>query len=163
VDGEQGIIVTPSDFTPDAKTESQAEGKMPITLINGNQLIELLFQYKVGVKQEERIIHSIDTEYWTEVLGISLDEPTTTETKKTKRLRVKYPLAIEAHHRGKTYTGELLDEKGRVRYDGQEYVTPSTAAKVVAVEWKQVNGWMFWKYEDPESGKWEYISKLRIE
>ena len=163
VDGEQGIIVTPSDFTLDAKTESQAEGKMPITLINGNQLIELLFQYKVGVKQEERIIHSIDTEYWTEVLGISLDEATTTETKKTKKPKVKYPLAIEARHRGRTYTGELLDEKGKVRFDGKEYDKPSIAAKVIAVEWKQVNGWMFWKYEDPESGKWEYISKLRGE
>lgn len=163
VDGEQGIIVTPSDFTPDAKTEAQSEGKMPITLINGNQLIELLFQYQVGVKQEERIIHSIDTEYWTEVLGISLDETPTVEAKKVKKPKVKYPLAIEAHHRGKIYAGALLDEKGMVRYGEQEYSTPSGAAKSIATDWKEVNGWKFWKYEDPESGKWEYISKLRGE
>jgi len=161
VDGEQGIIVTPSDFTPDAKTESQSEGKMPITLINGNQLIELLFQYQVGVKQEKRIIHSIDTEYWAEILGISLVEYATTEAKKVKKPKVKYPLALEAQHRGKIYTGVLLNEKGKVRVGEQEYSTPSGAAKSIATEWKEVNGWKFWKYEDPESGKWEYISRLR--
>jgi restriction endonuclease Mrr len=161
VDGEQGIIVTPSDFTPDAKAEAQSEGKMPITLINGNQLIDLLFQYKVGVKQEERIIHSIDTEYWAEVLGISLDEPVTTETKKTSKSKVKFPLAIEARHRGQTYSGELLDMDGNVRWNGQKYVTPSTAAKAIVIDWKEVNGWKFWKYENPESEVWEYISNLR--
>jgi hypothetical protein len=161
VDGEQGIIVTPSDFTPDAKTEAQSEGKMPITLINGNQLIDLLFQYKVGVKQEERIIHSIDTEYWTEVLGVTLDESETTETKKTRKPKVKFPLPIEAHHRGKTYSGELLDLQGTVRLNGQEYAKPSIAAKTIATDWQQVNGWKFWKYENPETEEWEYISNLR--
>ena len=161
VDGEQGIIVTPSDFTPDAKTEAQSEGKMPITLINGNQLINLLFQYKVGVKQEERIIHSIDTEYWTEILGVALAEPVTNETKKTGKSTVEFPLAIEAQHRGKTFTGELLDLKGRVRWNGQEYITPSTAAKAIATDWKEVNGWKFWRYENPVNNEWEYISNLR--
>lgn len=161
VDGEQGIIVTPSDFTPDARAESQAEGKMPITLINGNQLIDLLIQYQVGVKKEERIIHSIDTEYWTEVLGMSLNETPAIEVKKVKVPKVKFPLAIEARHRGKTYTGILLDAKGKVAFDGKEYSTPSGAAKSIATDWKEVNGWMFWKYENPESRKWEYISRLR--
>lgn len=59
--------------------------------------------------------------------------------------------------------GELLDLKGNVRWNGQAYVTLSTAAKVIATDWKQVNGWMFWKYEDPESREWEYIGKLRGE
>jgi hypothetical protein len=161
VDGEQGIIVTPSDFTADAKAEAQSEGKMPITLINGNQLIDLLFQYKVGVKQEERIIHSIDAEYWTEVLGISLEEPVITETKKASKSNVKFPLAIEARHKGQTYTGKLLDLRGNVSWNEQEYITPSTAAKAIATDWKEVNGWKFWKYENPESEEWEYISNLR--
>ena len=163
VDGEQGIIVTPSDFTPDAKTEAQSEGKIPITLINGNQLINLLFQYKVGVKQEERIIYSIDTEYWTEILGVALDEPVKNEAKKASKSTVKFPLAIEAQHRGKTFAGELLDLKGRVRWNGQEYITPSTAAKAIATDWKEVNGWKFWRYENPVNNGWEYISNLRDE
>lgn len=161
VDGEQGIIVTPSDFTSEAKAEAEAEGKMPITLINGNQLIELLFQYKVGVKQEERIIHSIDTEYWTEVLGISLEEPATIETRKVRQPKVKFPLAIEARHRGQNYSAELLDIKGSVRWNGKEYATPSTAAKAIATDWKEVNGWKFWKYENLENEESECISNLR--
>ena len=162
MDGEQGIIVTPSGFTPDAKTEAEADGKMPITLIDGKQLIELLFQFQVGVKQEERIIHSIDPEYWADVLGAPLEAsfPVVTRAKKPK---VKLPLAVEARHRGKTYIGELLDITGTMRFDGKEYSKPSIAAKIIATEWKQVNGWKFWKYEDPESGEWEYISELRGE
>ena len=163
VDGEQGIIFTPSDFTPEAKAEAQSEGKMPITLINGNQLIDLLFQYKVGVKQEERIIHSIDVEYWTEVLGVSFEEPEPAKPEKTRKVRVGFPLVIQAQHRGQTYTGELLDLHGKVSWNGQEYTTPSTAAKAIATDWKEVNGWKFWKYENSESGEWEYISNLREE
>jgi virulence-associated protein VapD len=162
VDGEQGIIVTPSDFTPDAKTEAQSEGKMPITLINGNQLIGLLFQYKVGVKQEERIIHSIDTEYWTEVLGVSFED-SIHEPEKNKRTKNKFPLIIQAQHRGQTYMGELLDMQGKIHWNGQEYGTPSTAAKAIATDWKEVNGWKFWKYQNLESEEWEYISNLRAE
>jgi hypothetical protein len=160
VDGEQGIIVTPSDFTPEAKAEAQSEGKMPITLINGNQLIDLLFQYQVGVKQEERIIHSIDTEYWTEVLGVSFEEPAI-EPAKVGKAKVEFPLTIQALHRGKTYKGELLDMDGKVRLNGKEYTTPSGAAKAIATDWKEANGWKFWKYENLESEEWEYISNLR--
>lgn len=160
VDGEQGIIVTPSDFTPDAKTEAQSEGKMPITLINGNQLIDLLFQYKVGVKQEERIIFSIDSEFWMEVLGVTFEEPAK-EPEKDRKTKVIFPLTIQAQHKGKTYIGELLDMQGNVRCTGEKFTTPSSAAKAVATDWKEVNGWKFWKYESLESGEWEYISKLR--
>jgi restriction system protein len=162
VNGEQGIIVTPSDFTGEAKTEAQAVGRLPITLINGNELIDLLVQYQVGVKKEERIIHSIDTEYWTEVLGVSLEEPTTSETRRARPPRVRFPLAIEARHRGQTYLGELLDLHGKVRYNGHEYATPSGAAKAIATTWREVNGWKFWKYQK-DGGEWEYISRLRGE
>ena len=73
-DAEQGLIMTPSDFTPEAKNKSQAEGKTPIALINGGQLVDLLIQYQVGVKQEGYTVPSIDTEYWSEVLGVSLED-----------------------------------------------------------------------------------------
>jgi hypothetical protein len=69
-DAEQGLIITPSNYTHEAKTESQASGKTPITLINGVQLVDLLVQYQVGVKQEGYTVPSIDAEYWSEVLGV---------------------------------------------------------------------------------------------
>jgi len=160
-DAEQGLIITPSDFTPDAKLEAQAEGKTPITLINGSELVDLLIQYQVGIKQEQVIVPSIDTEYWTEIVGISLEEPEE-KVKVVKQTRkARFPLSIQAQHSGEVFKGELLDITGIVRYKGQEYPTPSTAAKVIVTDWKEVNGWDFWRYWNHESGKWEKIGKLR--
>lgn len=161
VDGEQGLIITPSDFTPEAKTEAQAEGKMPITLINGNQLISLLFQYQVGVKQEQHTVHSIDTEYWTEVLGVPIEEPVPSNSAKGRQPKIHFPLAVCAQHNGQTFEGQLLDIQGHVRWRGQDFATPSAAAKAIATDWKEVNGWKFWKYENSETGNLEYIGVLR--
>ena len=58
-DAEQGLIITPSDFTLSAKTEAQAEGKTPITLLSGKELVDLLITYQVGVKQEQVTVPSI--------------------------------------------------------------------------------------------------------
>jgi len=42
---------------------------------------------------------------------------------------------------------------GKIDRVGQEYVTSSITAKVIDTDWKQVNDWMFWKHENPKSGK----------
>jgi restriction system protein len=160
-DSEQGLIITPSDYTPEAKTESQAVGKFPITLINGEQLVDLLIQYQVGVKQEHYVVPSIDTEYWTEVLGVSFEEEKP-ETKEKKELaKVTFPLTIQGTHREQTFTGTLLNFEGAMQVNGQDYSSPSSAAKAVVTDWKEVNGWDFWRYLNPESGKWEKIGNLR--
>ena len=160
-DAEQGLIITPSDFTSEAKAEAQSEGKTPITLINGSELVGLLIQYQVGIKQEKVVVPSIDTEYWTEIVGLSPEEQKERprESKQTKKLH--FPLPIQAKHIGELYKGELLDIKGIVRYEGQEYPTPTTAAKVIVTDWKEVNGWDFWRYLNSESGKWEKIGSIR--
>ena len=49
---QRGLIITTSDFTKDAVKESKAINKMPVSLVNGSKLLELLFKYKVGVKEE---------------------------------------------------------------------------------------------------------------
>lgn len=99
----------------------------------------------------------------TRVLGKDVIDELKSRTSKdeSRKPKNKFPLTIKAHHQGKTFSGELINIDGRVHYDGQEYSTPTGAAKSIATAWKQVNGWMFWKYENPKSGKWEYISKLR--
>mgnify|MGYP006417894863 CR=1 FL=1 len=160
-DAEQGLIITPSDFTSSAKTEAQAEGKTPIALLNGKELVDLFITYQVGVKQEQVIVPSIDTEYWTEVVGISLEVDKPKETKKKAKGIIEFPLPIQAKHHDEMFSGELLDLNGAVRYDGQEYPTPTTAAKIIVTDWKEVNGWDFWKYVNPKNGNWEKIGKLR--
>ena len=100
-------------------------------------------------------------EYWNEVLGILTLDITTPNAIRVRSPKAKFPFVIEARHRGQTYLGELLDLNGKVRFNGQENATPSGVAKAIATSWREVNGWKFWKYQDHESGYWEYISQLR--
>ncbi|WP_228236978.1 restriction endonuclease [Allomuricauda sp. M10] len=59
---QRGLIITTSDFTKDAQNEAKAINKMPVALVNGQKLIDLLFQYKVGVKEDIVKVYSIDSE-----------------------------------------------------------------------------------------------------
>lgn len=59
---QRGLIITTSDFTRDAINESKAINKMPVALVNGQKLIELLFKYRVGVKEDTVSVYSIDSE-----------------------------------------------------------------------------------------------------
>src|SRR5664280_724477 len=49
---ERGLIVTLSDFTPDARNEGAASDKTPITLVNGERLLNLLIEYEIGVRSK---------------------------------------------------------------------------------------------------------------
>ena len=66
-----------------------------------------------------------------------------------------------AEHKGEGYKAELLDLDGNVRYSGQVYDSPSGAAKAVAVGWKSVNGWAFWRFYNEKSKKWVKIGVLK--
>lgn len=71
---EQGIVITPSGFTPAAYTEAEESGKTRISLINGEQLVNLLIEHQVGVAKEEYIVPVLDEEYWSEILGDDLEK-----------------------------------------------------------------------------------------
>lgn len=165
-DSEQGLIITPSDFSSGAKEEAQSNGKTPIRLINGIQLVDLLIQYNVGIKKEEYVVPTIDSEYWTEVLGVVLIEPEAQAKgpKKDKQLihqQVAFPIDIQANYKNQNFQAQLISLKGVVRWNEQTFKTPSEAAKAIASDWKAVNGWDFWHFQDPETGKLEKIGKLR--
>jgi HJR/Mrr/RecB family endonuclease len=68
---QRGLIITTSDFTKDAINESKAINKMPVSLVNGEKLIDLLFKYKVGVKEETVSVFSIDSELFDNELADS--------------------------------------------------------------------------------------------
>lgn len=61
---QRGLVITTSDFTKDAIEESKAPNKMPVSLINGEKLIQLLIKYGVGVKREELYVLKMDEEYF---------------------------------------------------------------------------------------------------
>lgn len=162
---EHGIVITPSDFTATAKMEADEAGKTRVSLINGEELVNLLIHHKVGVKQEEFIVPVLDEEYWSEILGDDFQEsqkPEAKEPVKSKsKMIVKFPLPIRAIYKGQDYHAELLESGGRVQYAGQVYETPSAAAKAVAQGWKAVNGWDFWRYLSAETGEWVKIGVLK--
>jgi len=68
---QRGLIITTSNFTRDAINESKATNKMPVALVNGQKLIDLLFKYKVGVKEDIVSVFSIDSELFENELNDS--------------------------------------------------------------------------------------------
>jgi hypothetical protein len=162
---EHGIIITPSNFTASAIKEAEEAGKVHISLINGTALVDLLIQHRVGVKPEEYTIPVIDEEYWSVVLGESVETGGTSTMKglekSSPKSTVKFPIPIQGKYQGTVYQGELLDIEGTVRYQGKLYQTVSTAAKAITVDWKSVNGWEFWRFYDSSVKKWVAVKRLK--
>ena len=50
---EDGVIVTTSDFSPGARKDAESSGLKRIELINGDELIKRLIEYKIGVRKEK--------------------------------------------------------------------------------------------------------------
>ena len=72
----------------------------------------------------------------------------------------RYPLPIQATVHGEVATAEMLDGKGRIRFDGTEHGSPFAAGKA-ATGWQSVDGWQFWQYYDEASHEWRPIDDLR--
>ena len=162
---EHGIVITPSDFTASAQSEAEEPGKTHISLINGEQLVDLLIEHQVGVAREEYVVPILDEDFWNEILGdiLSESEEQQSETGSEGKQTVEqvFPLPIQAEYKGETHKAELLDLDGNIKYGEQNYDSPSGAAKAVAVDWKAVNGWAFWQFYDNERGQWKNIGELR--
>lgn len=48
---EQGLIITTSDFSTGAIEEANQPDKTPVGLMNGQQLVNLLMEYNIGVRR----------------------------------------------------------------------------------------------------------------
>lgn len=61
---QRGLVITTSDFQKSAIEESKAPNKMPVSLVNGERLIELLIKYGIGVKKDQVTIFTLDNQYF---------------------------------------------------------------------------------------------------
>lgn len=156
---EQGMIITTSGFSKGAIKEAQAQGKAIISLVDGEKLIDLLIEHRVGVIAEQHTIYSLDESDFVE--SIDGHENEKAPIVPHKNLSVSFPLYIEAKAHGKTLQAELLDSEGTILFDGNEYKSPSGAGQAAA-KWKSCNGWSFWRFKNPDTGNWEAIEGLRI-
>lgn len=78
---QRGLVITTSDFTKDGVLEASAPNKMPVALINGEKLLQLMVKHEIGVKKELMPVYSLDAEYFENVEG---DAEPTTETNKNR-------------------------------------------------------------------------------
>jgi hypothetical protein len=74
---ERGLIITLSDFTPDARSEAQALDRTPITLLGGDQLLALLIENEIGVAARQVQILELDEASLLATGSESPDEPET--------------------------------------------------------------------------------------
>ena len=61
-DIEKGVFITTGTFTKAARAESVQKGKQQIDLIDGEELIDKLIEYKIGVR--EKTIFEVDDEFF---------------------------------------------------------------------------------------------------
>ena len=64
-DIEKGVFITTGNFTKAARDEASNAGKQQIDLIDGEEFIDKLIEYGLGVK--ERIIYEVDRDFFEKV------------------------------------------------------------------------------------------------
>ena len=62
---DQGIFITTSDFSDEAKRVSSRRGVVPIVLINGDRILNIMLEKGLGVRQEPLAVAKIDDEFFT--------------------------------------------------------------------------------------------------
>ncbi|MBM3853634.1 MAG: restriction endonuclease, partial [Verrucomicrobia bacterium] len=61
---QRGLVITTSEFTRDGVAEANAANKMPVALVNGEKLLDLLFKHEIGVRKAQIPVFSLDAEYF---------------------------------------------------------------------------------------------------
>jgi restriction endonuclease Mrr len=158
---EQGIVITPSDFTKAARAEAHEPGKTHISLINGEELVDLMIKHKVGAYEEKYAVIYLDEERWQELLKPLKPTKKDSDRKTVEKVTMHFPILLQANYKEQVFHAQLLNIEGMMLYNGQEYATPTSAAKATGIPWKEVNGWDFWKYKTSESEPWKKIGDLR--
>lgn len=57
---ERGLIITLSDFTPASKIEAVKSDRAPISLVSGDELVNLLVEYRIGVVARDVTVLELD-------------------------------------------------------------------------------------------------------
>jgi restriction system protein len=54
-----GIFFTTSSFTPEAKASSLKDGAVPVTLIDGETIVDIMLSQAFGIEKEELTIYKL--------------------------------------------------------------------------------------------------------
>lgn len=78
VTDQRGLIITTSGFTGAASEDANAENKLPISLIDGERLLDLLIENQIGVTRKELTILELNLE---DLEGLDDEEEAVTTNK----------------------------------------------------------------------------------
>jgi hypothetical protein len=78
---QRGLVITTSDFTKEGINEAVAPNKMPVALVNGEKLLDLLLEHEIGVKRESMPVYSLASDYFDNA-GTEDDDDTGTSKKR---------------------------------------------------------------------------------
>jgi restriction system protein len=60
---DKGLIITTGTFTRDARIEALRDGAPPLDLVDGDDLVQMLKTYQLGVKVESKVVEIINIEH----------------------------------------------------------------------------------------------------
>jgi len=65
-DAIRGTLITLSQFSSSAKEAALLKGAPPITLIDGERLMDLLIEHEIGLKKKPALLYEVDERYFDE-------------------------------------------------------------------------------------------------
>ena len=93
----RGLILTTSRFSPVAQAAAQASALAPITLIDGEMLLTLLLQHKMGVRQSLDGGWRIDSEFFRKLGKTAKNQPETVLKARAGGRRSFHTEALQDH------------------------------------------------------------------
>jgi restriction system protein len=143
---ETGLFVTTSDFSKPAVEEANDPYKIPISLINGKEFVDILCEYGIGVVSEEVVIYDIDDKNGLIEIAeqIEVDEE---------------GIEIFTNYKGQKHYAVYFSST-KVVYNNEVFKSPSAAGAKIQ-NGLPVNGWKFWKFVDEKDGKTYPLDRLR--
>lgn len=131
---QQGIIITTSDFSSGARKEAIAPNKTHITLINGEQLIDMLIKHQVSVRERILKVSDLDDEWWGELLNVEttafVEPPANKEQPVTEKSESGMPDSNESAPLPKT---SIAHKPGAITLFGVRYSVKNWKAVLITV------------------------------
>ena len=143
---QTGLFITTSDFSRQAVEEANDPYKAPISIMNGNEFVDLLCEFGIGVILEKITIFDIDKD------ELNFDFPEQTEIDEKG-------IEIFTNYKNHKHFAVYFSPT-KIIYENEVYKSPSAAGTKVQ-NGLPVNGWKFWKFSDTKTGKTHPLERLR--
>ena len=143
---QTGLFITTSDFSRQSSEEASDPYKAPISLMNGNELVDLLCEFGIGIILEKVIILDLNKD------EKNFDFPGITNIDEKG-------IEIFANYKNRKYFAVYFSPT-KIIYENEVFNSPSGVGTKVQ-NGLPVNGWKFWKFTDAKTGKVHPIERLR--